>query len=116
MFRSMLSWVKDNTKNKFRTTSGGMTMSKVVVYVSEVNEPSKKVIELLDDYKITYEMKNVTKNKTYLQDLQSKGIYGTPATEIDGDIVLGFQKNKLKYALGVDDVSHYSSLFDGFNS
>ncbi|BAC12560.1 hypothetical protein [Oceanobacillus iheyensis HTE831] len=91
-------------------------MSKVVVYVSEVNEPSKKVIELLNEYKITFEMKNVTVDKTYLQELQTKGIYGTPATEIDGEFILGYQKNKLKYALGLDDVSHYSSLFDGFNS
>ncbi|MFD1335590.1 glutaredoxin domain-containing protein [Oceanobacillus iheyensis] len=91
-------------------------MSKVVVYVSEVNEPSRKVIELLNEYKITFEMKNVTEDKTYLQELQTKGIYGTPATEIDGEFVLGYQKNKLKYALGLDDVSHYSSLFDGFNS
>lgn len=91
-------------------------MSKVVVYVSEVNEPSKKVIELLNEYKITFDMKNVTVDKTYLQELQTKGIYGTPATEIDGEFILGYQKNKLKYALGLDDVSHYSSLFDGFNS
>lgn len=91
-------------------------MSKVTVFVSEDSEPSQKVTDLLDEYNISYELNNVTKEKDYLKELQMIGIYGTPATKVDGEFILGYQKNKLKHALGLDDVSHYSSLYDGFKS
>lgn len=89
-------------------------MSKVTVFVSEDSEPSQKVTNLLDEYNISYELNNVTKEKEHLKELQNSGIYGTPATKIDGVFILGYQKNKLKHALGLGDATHYSSLYDGY--
>jgi hypothetical protein len=93
-----------------------MSNSKVTIYVSENSVESNKVIRLMEDYDIPYKIKNVSENHALMKELQAKDIYGTPATYVDNqEVILGYQKNKIKYALGKDDnKSHYSSLFEGF--
>ncbi|WP_067730271.1 glutaredoxin family protein [Oceanobacillus damuensis] len=94
-----------------------MNNSQVIIYVSDHSKEADKVIRLLKDNGISYITRNVTENDRYMKELQSKEIYGTPATFIDDqEVILGYQRNKIKYALGLDDnASHYSSLFDGFS-
>ncbi|WP_249872710.1 glutaredoxin family protein [Oceanobacillus saliphilus] len=91
--------------------------SQVTIYVSENEGEAHKVIRLLEEHNIPYIEKNVTKNENYMKELHSIEIYGTPATFIDDEqVILGYQKNKIKYALGLDNnASHYTSLFDGFD-
>lgn len=93
-----------------------MSQPDVVVYVSDNSLKSNKVIDLMNDYNISYKKKNISNNSNYMKELHQRDIYGTPAVFIDDkQAILGYQKNKIKYALGIgDQVSHYSSLFDGF--
>ncbi|WP_087974520.1 glutaredoxin family protein [Oceanobacillus rekensis] len=93
-----------------------MRNSKVTIYVSDNSVQCNKVIKLMNDYDISYKIKNVSEKNQHMKELQALDIYGTPATYIDNQaVILGYQKNKIKYALGMDDFkSHYSSLFEGF--
>ncbi|MGJ9459417.1 glutaredoxin family protein [Oceanobacillus sp. CF4.6] len=94
-----------------------MSNNQVIVYISNDSVHSNKVIKLMNEHNIPYITKNVSDNTKYMKELQAKEIYGTPATYIDDQkVILGYQKNKIKYALGLDDkASHYSSLFEGFD-
>lgn len=94
-----------------------MKQSNVVVYISDHNFKSKEVLDLLDEYSVSYNKKNVSDNGKYMKELHEMGIYGTPAMFVKGHpVILGYQKNKIKYALGIDQKSsHYSSHFDGFD-
>lgn len=82
-----------------------MGKKEVVVYVSDNSLPSKKILTHLDKWNISYEEKNVTKNSEYMKDLQEQGIFGTPATFIEGQehAILGFQEKNINHALGIGD-------------
>ena len=88
-----------------------MEDKEVVVYISDDSRKCDQLLSELDNMGINYETKNVTKNKNYMEELQNKGVYGTPATFIDNDKspILGPQKNKIIQALdkGEGDWKHY---------
>ncbi|MFC4025337.1 glutaredoxin domain-containing protein [Oceanobacillus longus] len=95
-----------------------MSNNQVIIYISNNNSiQSNKVINLMNEHNIPFITKNVSDNTEHMKELQAKEIYGTPATYIDDQkVILGYQKNKIKHALGLDDnTSHYSSLFEGFD-
>ncbi|MFZ3578903.1 glutaredoxin family protein [Virgibacillus sp. DJP39] len=76
-----------------------MSNRNVVVYTSDNCGESEKLVKKMNEWEINYREKNVSVNRDHLKELQSKGIYGTPVTFIDGSLVLGFQENKLKHDL-----------------
>ncbi|RDW15077.1 glutaredoxin family protein [Oceanobacillus chungangensis] len=78
-----------------------MSNKNVIIYISEDNPHCSQVLKLMDTLEVRYKTKNVTKDGQYLQELQSKGIFGTPATFIEDRKypILGFQKEKLISAL-----------------
>lgn len=73
----------------------------VVVYISKDNNYCKKVIQLIEDAEVSYEVKNVSDNREYMKELQKDGIYGTPATFIKGmdRTILGYQKREILNAI-----------------
>lgn len=77
----------------------------VTVYVSEASETCGELLKQLRRWNIQLEVKNITKDSSYRKELQNRGIYGTPATFINGfsKAILGFQKRKLQQALQVED-------------
>jgi thioredoxin reductase (NADPH) len=75
----------------------------VVVYSSTGCPHCQKVKEQLKEWDIPYEEKNVSEHKEYFEELQQRKIFGTPATLINGKIVLGFQREKMKKLLGIED-------------
>ncbi|MEW9677265.1 glutaredoxin domain-containing protein [Lentibacillus sp. L22] len=77
-----------------------MSTKHVMVYINNSNKRSK-LLDQLDEWKIDYQTRNVTEHPEYLKELQEKGIYGTPVTFINGDPILGFQKEKMKDRLGL---------------
>ncbi|MRH43640.1 glutaredoxin family protein [Aquibacillus halophilus] len=79
-----------------------MTNHDVVVYVSSNCKQCEQVLSLLDDWGVTYQEINTSKDRDYMKELQKNNIYGTPATFIGNEIVLGLQKNKLKRELGLE--------------
>lgn len=80
-----------------------MNNQDVTIYISDNNKKCDKVIGLMEDYDVSYKLKNVTKNRDYMKELQNSGIYGTPATFIEKGrhTILGFQKNRILKALNL---------------
>ncbi|GAA0447393.1 MAG: glutaredoxin domain-containing protein [Bacillota bacterium] len=95
-----------------------MEESDVLVYISSDCKECENLLKHLKEWDISFRTKNVNENSNYMKELQEKGIYGTPATFIkeESEPILGFQKNKIKYRLGLENkgISHYSSLFEGY--
>lgn len=79
-----------------------MVKPSLIIYVSNHCETSSQLINYLNEHQIAYQLKNVTENKSYLTELQEKGIYGTPATYFNdkNQFILGFQKTKMNFLLG----------------
>lgn len=85
-----------------------MTDAKVVVYTSRNCMKCEQVLEKLSEWDIDFEERNVSENREFFKELQSKNIYSTPATFIGGEKILGFQERKLKRLL---KVPYETSLF-----
>lgn len=77
--------------------------SNVIVYTSHGCPYCKKVKEQLSTWGISYEERNVSESKEYFDQLQQKKIFGTPATYINGKLVLGFQEAKMRKLLELPD-------------
>lgn len=87
-------------------TSGGCIMSvDVVIYSSSGCPYCVKVKEQLTEWGVPFVEKNVSENQEYFEELQSKRIFGTPATYIFGKVVLGFQPEKMKKLLEANNVT-----------
>lgn len=86
-----------------------MTDQHVVVYTSDDCGQCKQLIDKLEEWDVSYEEKNVSRNHTFIKELQKRKVYGAPATFIGNDKILGFQEYKLKRALGIE--SGYTSRF-----
>lgn len=78
-----------------------MNKSDVVVYVSDDNLNCRKVLELVKEYEVSYKIKNITQNRDYMKEMQSNGIYGTPALFVKGErnSILGYQQERIRRAL-----------------
>ncbi|WP_077624157.1 glutaredoxin family protein [Sediminibacillus massiliensis] len=81
-----------------------MTRQSVVVYVSENCRQCDQLLSHLDKWEVDYIEKNVTNNKEHIKELQEHKVYGTPAVFIQDQKILGFQKSKIKKALGIEPV------------
>ncbi|WP_181350163.1 glutaredoxin family protein [Thalassobacillus sp. CUG 92003] len=73
----------------------------IVVYVSNNCSHCDKVVARLEEWELDYEVRNVSDNKTHFKELQQEKIYGTPATFIGDERILGYQEGKLKRTLGI---------------
>jgi thioredoxin reductase (NADPH) len=77
----------------------------VIVYTSHGCPYCKKVKEQLTAWGVSFEERNVSENYEFFEELQKKKIFGTPATYINGKLVLGFQEAKMKNLLNLEEVS-----------
>ena len=76
-------------------------MSKVKVYSTPTCPWCHKTKEFLQENNIEFEDINVAADQKAAQEMfQKSGQMGVPVTEINGEIIVGFDKNKLKKALG----------------
>ncbi|WP_280637223.1 FAD-dependent oxidoreductase [Alkalihalobacillus sp. BA299] len=74
---------------------------KVIVYSSKGCPYCEKVKSALKEWGIQYEERNVSVVKEYFDELREKKIMGTPATYVNGKLILGFQEKKFRKALGL---------------
>ncbi|WP_174615738.1 glutaredoxin family protein [Virgibacillus ihumii] len=77
-----------------------MNEKNVIVYVSDDCSQCDKLLEHLNKLNVNYQTKNVTENHKYMEQLQEKGVFGTPVTFVDNQMILGLQKNKMNRMLG----------------
>ncbi|WP_173917773.1 glutaredoxin family protein [Halobacillus sp. Marseille-Q1614] len=87
-----------------------MSQHKVIVYTSNQCSQCEKVIKKLSEWNIDFEERNISDDRTYFKELQSQNVYGTPATFINDEKVLGYQERKLKRTLGIQDTGRFHQL------
>jgi thioredoxin reductase (NADPH) len=80
-----------------------MSAPEIIVYSSTGCPYCEKVKEALKAWGFEYEERNASIVKQYFDELKERKIYGTPATLINGKLVLGFQEKKLKKLLGITE-------------
>ncbi len=80
-----------------------LSKPEVIVYSSSGCPYCEKVKSFLKDRHIDFEERNASIHKEYFDQLKERKIYGTPATLIDGKLVLGFQEKKLNKLLGLSE-------------
>ncbi len=80
-----------------------MSVPEIIVYSSTGCPYCEKVKEALKSWGFEYEERNASIVKQYFDELKERKIYGTPATLINGKLVLGFQEKKLKKLLGITE-------------
>lgn len=80
-----------------------MSTFEVIVYTSTGCPYCEKVKTQLKEWGIEYEERNVSLHKDYFDQLRAKKVFGTPATYVDGKLILGFQEKKFKKAFGIED-------------
>jgi glutaredoxin len=73
----------------------------VVIYVSDDHQDSTKVVQLVKEYDVSFQIKNVTQNIEDMKEMQNNGVYGTPVLFIEEgkDSILGFQQERIRHAL-----------------
>jgi glutaredoxin-like YruB-family protein len=73
---------------------------KVIVYSTETCPWCAKTKEFLKSHKVKFSNKDVGKDsKAAAEMIKKSGQQGVPVTEIDGEIVVGFDEGKLKKLL-----------------
>lgn len=80
-----------------------MSKQNVTLYISDNSSYCNKVINLMKEHDVSFQVKNVTQNRKYMKELQNDGIYGTPALFIMGEeqFILGYQKARILKALHI---------------
>ncbi|MEE8329115.1 MAG: glutaredoxin family protein [Thermodesulfovibrionia bacterium] len=58
-----------------------------------------KVKEYLSQRGVTFTERDISKDEDAIKDLQELGVMTTPVTKIDGEIVIGFDQQKLEQLL-----------------
>ncbi|MED1468898.1 FAD-dependent oxidoreductase [Bacillus salipaludis] len=81
----------------------------VIVYSSTGCPYCEKVKSALKDWGIEYEERNASIHKEYFDQLKERKIFGTPATFINGKLVLGFQEKKFRKLLDIPEDADGSS-------
>ncbi|MFD2043865.1 glutaredoxin family protein [Ornithinibacillus salinisoli] len=78
-------------------------MKQITVYISDDCIYCEKLIYKLHEWGIDYQLKNVSKQKAYMKQLQEQGIYGTPVTysHQSDRYILGLQFGELKKELNI---------------
>ena len=62
----------------------------------------RSVKEFLSQNEMAYEEKDVSADEAALHELMHMGVFTTPATVIDGEVVVGFDRKRLAELLGLE--------------
>lgn len=76
-------------------------MSKIIIYTTTSCPFCKMAKEYFEAKGVEYEEKDVTHDAQLQQEMIDKsGQFAVPVIDIDGKVVVGFQKDKIEIALG----------------
>lgn len=77
-------------------------MKNVIVYSSPLCPWCTKVKDYLDSKNVSYEAYNVAKDRDKAMEMVDKsGQQGVPVLDIDGEIIIGFDKSSIDELLGL---------------
>ena len=77
-------------------------MAKVIVYSAEWCPWCHKVMDFLKENNIEFEERNVDNQEYAKEAVDKSGQGGIPVTDIDGQIVIGFDTKKIKELLKIE--------------
>jgi len=75
---------------------------KVIVYSAEWCHWCHKVKDFLKENSVEFEERNVDNQEYAKESMEKSGQAGIPVTDIDGQIVIGFDVAKIKELLGLE--------------
>ncbi|MCD6410653.1 glutathione S-transferase N-terminal domain-containing protein [bacterium] len=79
-------------------------MPKIKVYSTPTCPYCQLLKEYLKEHNIDFEDVDVSKDQAALQELQEKtGALAVPVVDIDGEIIIGFDKPKIDQILNIKD-------------
>lgn len=79
-------------------------MTNVKIYSTPTCPYCIKTKEFLKEHNVEFEDINVAGNQEKAKEMMDKsGQMGVPVLDIDGNIIVGFNKAKIKEALGLED-------------
>lgn len=76
-------------------------MSKVTIYTSNTCPHCKAAKNYLNENKVDFEEKNVDEDRSAIDYLVEKGHRGVPVINIDGEDIVGFNKDLVEEKLGL---------------
>ena len=77
-------------------------MANVIIYTTPTCVYCKAAEEFFQEHNVQYEEKDVVQDEQAREDMiQKSGQLGVPVIDIDGEIVIGFDKKKLSELLGI---------------
>ncbi|HEA84416.1 MAG TPA: NrdH-redoxin [Candidatus Wildermuthbacteria bacterium] len=77
-------------------------MSKVIIYTTPTCVYCNAAKEFLSEKNVEFEEKDVSKNQTDLQEMvQKSGGMSVPVIDIEGEILIGFNKDQIAELLSV---------------
>ena len=80
-----------------------MTNKKVLIYTTLTCPFCIRTKQFLKENNISYEEFDVAKDQVKLDEMMSKsGQMGVPVLDIEGEIVVGFDKGKISQLLGIE--------------
>jgi len=83
---------------------GGLKMPKVKVYSTPTCPFCVKAKEFLKEHNIEFEDIDVSKSQEAAKEMMDKtGQMGVPVLDIDGEIIIGFDVEKIRDVLGIKD-------------
>ncbi|MBS3055050.1 MAG: glutaredoxin family protein [Candidatus Aenigmarchaeota archaeon] len=96
----MRKYIKDKVDIIFY--AGGNLKHKIIVYGAPWCPWCHRAKDFLNESKIEFEDRDVDKRPEYAQEVINKsGQMGIPVIDIDGNIIIGFNKDAIKKALGL---------------
>jgi len=76
--------------------------AKVTIYTTPTCVYCKGAKEFFQEHNVSYEEKNVAVDEQAREDMvQKSGQLGVPVIDVNGEIVIGFDKGKLSELLGI---------------
>ncbi len=77
-------------------------MAKVIVYSTQTCPWCKKTKEFLKEHKISFDEKDVGNDMSAAREMIEKsGQQGVPVIDIDGEIIVGFDEERLRKVLNI---------------
>ena len=78
-------------------------MKKVLIYTTQTCPYCIKAKEYLDSHNIEFEAIDVSSDRDRVQEMVDKsGQMGVPVLDIDGEIIIGFNKGEIDKKLGIN--------------
>ncbi|MEK3989384.1 MULTISPECIES: glutaredoxin family protein [Robertmurraya] len=78
-------------------------MNKVTLYTQPGCPPCEFTKNFFNEQNISYELKDIKKDSSARDELIKLGSYSTPTIVINGDVIIGFEQERIIEALGLSN-------------